>query len=224
MRNKRIVDAWSRVEPDAQAKVRMYEGIMERLEQKRAGDAYKPRWRKAVPAAACMLVLLAAAVIAVPSLTGRQENEPSSLPEIDIAEVDALVYVPLEQGGLKEITVAIKGSPDALLAALSAHGVLPEGMKFNSFSFNNNGVETNHGDSVSYAIGDTNTVEADLPRSLIDYLDGLSLQQEQLTVEAMVKTFAAFYRLDFIELTIDGKDFITSRASYAGQIKCGAEN
>lgn len=224
MKNKRIVDAWSRVEPDAQAKERMYEGIMGKLEHKRAMGAYKPRRKKAVPAAACMLVLLAAAVITVPSLTSRQEDEPSTAPEIDVAQLNALIYVPLEQGGLKEVKVKVKGSPDALLAALSAHEVLPEGIKFNSFNFHNNGIETNHGDSVSYAVGDTNTVKADLPRSLIEYLNGLSLQQEQLVVEALVKTFAAYYQLDFIEITIDGQDFITGRASYAGQIKCGPED
>ena len=180
-----------------------------------------------VPAAACAVVFLAAAVT-LPSFWGEEASTggdySSEIARAPVDSVECTLYLPNQSmTGLDTVQAELEGTADALLEALAERNVLPEGIRFQSFRIENDGVESREkvGDSeiVSYQIGKNTVAFADLPASFVDYLNALDGQAEQLTVKSIVVTFIENYHLTGMKITVDGAPLTTERNDYSAELK-----
>ena len=142
--------------------------------------------------------------------------ETEEVPDIAVADtMEITLYLPDDQvESFETVTETVDATPQGIVDALIAHGALPEGVKVNSFSMTDNGVETQEGDTVSYTVGDTLHIDLDLSQEFADAASSTGTSGEQMLLGSLVNTMLKAYNADEITITCDGAALETGHNVY----------
>ena len=146
-----------------------------------------------------------------------EETEPTEeIPDIAVAEtMEITLYLPDEQAeSFEEVTETVDATPQGVVDALIAHDALPQGVQVNSFSMEDNGVETQEGDTVSYTPGDTLRINLDLSQEFADAAASTGTAGETMLLGSLVNTMLKAYNADELVLTCDGSPLETGHNVY----------
>ena len=182
-------------------------------------------WKQA---AALALLTLLLAGCAAGGAGEKQENEAPAPPaaagntaeeiaQPDIApldEMEAELYLPNDNAdGFVVVWETVDASPEGLVDALIAHGVLPEGTAVLRFETQSDGVETREGDMVSYEMGEV-SLTLDLSEEFLPAVTGTGTAGETMVLGSLVNTFLTAYHGKTLTLTCGGEAVETGHAIY----------
>lgn len=144
------------------------------------------------------------------------EDAAEEIPDIAVAEtMEITLYLPDDQAeSLEEVTETVDATPQGVVDALIAHDALPQGVQVNSFSMEDNGVETQEGDTVSYTPGDTLRINLDLSQEFADAAASTGTAGETMLLGSLVNTMLKAYNADELVLTCDGSPLETGHNVY----------
>ena len=129
-------------------------------------------------------------------------------------EVSVELYLPNDNAdGFVVVTETAASGAQGLVDALTAHGVLPEGVAVNSFETTSDGVETQEGDVVSYEVGEV-FLAMDLSEEFLSALSGVGTAGETMVMGSLVNTFLTAYQAQTLTLTCGGAAVETGHAVY----------
>lgn len=148
--------------------------------------------------------------------TEQDPAEAEEVPDIAVAdEMEITLYLPDDQAeSFEEVTETVDATPQGIVDALISHGALPEGVKVNSFSMSDNGVETQEGDTVSYTAGDTLRIDLDLSKEFAEAASSTGTSGELMLLGSLVNTMLKAYNADEITITCDGAPLETGHNVY----------
>ena len=182
-------------------------------------------WKQA---AALALLTLLLAGCAAGGAGEKQENEAPAPPaasgntaeetgQPDIApldEMEAELYLPNDNAdGFVVVRETVDASPEGLVDALIAHGVLPEGTAVLRFETQSDGVETREGDMVSYEVGEV-SLTLDLSEEFLPAVTGTGTAGETMVLGSLVNTFLTAYHGKTLTLTCGGETVETGHNVY----------
>ena len=182
-------------------------------------------WRRA---AALILLTLILAGCAAGGGEGenRGDEEPSppahsagekGTVQPDIApleEMEADLYLPNDSAdGFVVVRETVDASPEGLMDALIAHGVLPEGTAVERFEMQSDGEETQEGDMVSYEVGDV-FLTLDLSVEFLPAVTNSGTAGETMVLGSLVNTFLTAYHAESLTLTCGGETVETGHSVY----------
>ena len=132
-----------------------------------------------------------------------------------LEEMDVTLYIPNETAdGFDEVTETVKAQPQGIVDALIAHEALPADVRVNSFRLEDNGVETQEGDIVSYAVGDALHIDLDLSAEFAEGLASTGTAGEEMMLGSLVNTILSAYGADTLTVTCDGETLETGHCVY----------
>lgn len=224
-----IKESWSKVEPTPEAQERMLRNILLRQGgfTTRRVDRLRVFMRVAVTAACaacCMLILYAAVRLSagdIKSTASYSAARPGATTDL-APDFTATIYIPTDDNSsLTAEQVTCKGNaPQDRLDELIANKVLPEGLRYNSYTVADDGAEYSNAGTAGKTAGE-NTIKIDLPSSFVGYLNSLSAAREKIVMAALVDT--CLDRFDrarsSVLITADGKGLVTARNDYSGKLK-----
>lgn len=231
-----IKESWSKVEPTPEAQERMLRNILLRqgglaVGRVNSSRIFKRIFAAAACAACCMLILYAAVRLSAgeagsaagytTAQPGVTANRPGATADI-APDFTATIYIPTDDNSsLTAEQVYCKGNtPQDRLDELIANKVLPEGLRYNSYTISDDGAEHSGESTVTKTAGDS-TIRIDLPSSFVGYLNSLSAAREKIVMAALVDT--CLDRFDksrsSVLITADGKGLVTARNDYSGKLK-----
>lgn len=212
-----IKDSWAKIEPDEEARKRMLNNVLRlsHRDEKSKWKAGKRKW-----AAAFAALVLAAGIFGAWRIF-FQATAGTTTVGIEIAEnLDATLYIPnADDSALTAVQVRCKSSrPDGVLESLADYRVLPSGLQVNRYTVHDDGAEYSDGLTTAKVCG-TLTGQMDLPGSFMEYLNGLTEEREKIVTASLAVTFLRRDNLATLQITIDGKPFVTNRADHSAPMR-----
>lgn len=148
----------------------------------------------------------------------EDEQDAENVQEPGIAVVDEMeitLFLPDDQAeGFEEAVEAVGASPQGIVDALIAHGVLPEGTTVNSFHMSDNGTDTTEGEIVSHTAGDQLHIDLDLSSEFLSAVTSTGTAGESMVMGSLVNTMLQAYNADTLSLTCDGAVIETGHNIY----------
>ena len=157
-----------------------------------------------------------------PSQSNQTDADPSAGTENETSEPDIAVedeltvtlYLPNDNAdGFDTVEETVEASPQGIVDALIAHGVLPEGVTVDAFETMSDGVETQEGDVVSYEVGEL-SITLDLSEEFLSAVTGTGTAGETMVMGSLVNTMLTAYNAQTLTLTCGGEAVETGHAVY----------
>ena len=147
--------------------------------------------------------------------TTTADAEETTRPDIAVAdELTVTLYLPNDNAdGFDTVEETVEASPQGIVDALIAHGVLPEGVTVDAFETMSDGVETQEGDVVSYEVGEL-SITLDLSEEFLSAVTGTGTAGETMVMGSLVNTMLAAYNAQTLTLTCGGEVVETGHAVY----------
>lgn len=142
-------------------------------------------------------------------------TEENAQPDIAVLEeMEADLYLPNDSAdGFMVVRETVEASPEGLVDALTAHGVLPEGTAVLRFESQSDGQETREGDMVSYEVGKV-SLTLDLSEEFLPAVTSTGTAGETMVLGSLVNTFLTAYHGETLTLTCGGEAVETGHAIY----------
>ena len=141
--------------------------------------------------------------------------------EPDIAvleEWEADLYLPNDTAdGFLVVRETVEATPQGIVDALMARGVLPEGTAVDAFEAHSDGVESREGDVASYEVGDV-SLALDLSEEFLSALENAGASGETMVLGSLVNTFLTAYHAVEMTLTCGGAAVETGHGVYDGPL------
>ena len=147
--------------------------------------------------------------------TTTADAEETTQPDIAVLdEFMVTLYLPNDNAdGFDTVEETVEASPQGIVDALIAHGVLPEGVTVDAFETVGDGVETQEGDVVSYEVGEL-SITLDLSEEFLSAVTGTGTAGETMVMGSLVNTMLTAYNARTLTLTCGGKVVETGHAVY----------
>ena len=147
--------------------------------------------------------------------TTTADAEETTRPDIAVlGEFMVTLYLPNDNAdGFDTVEETVEASPQGIVDALIAHGVLPEGVTVDAFETMSDGVETQEGDVVSYEVGEL-SITLDLSEEFLPAVTGTGTAGETMVMGSLVNTMLAAYNARTLTLTCGGEVVETGHAVY----------
>ena len=147
--------------------------------------------------------------------TTTADAEETTQPDIAVLdEFMVTLYLPNDNAdGFDTVEETVEASPQGIVDALIAHGVLPEGVTVDAFETVGDGVETQEGDVVSYEVGEL-SITLDLSEEFLSAVTGTDTAGETMVMGSLVNTILTAYNARTLTLTCGGKVVETGHAVY----------
>ena len=147
--------------------------------------------------------------------TTTADAEETTRPDIAVAdELTVTLYLPNDNAdGFDTVEETVEASPQGIVDALIAHGVLPEGVTVDAFETVGDGVETQEGDVVSYEVGEL-SITLDLSEEFLSAVTGTGTAGETMVLGSLVNTFLTAYHAGTLTLTCGGETVETGHNVY----------
>ena len=147
--------------------------------------------------------------------TTTADAEETTQPDIAVLdEFMVTLYLPNDNAdGFDTVEETVEASPQGIVDALIAHGVLPEGVTVDAFETMSDGVETQEGDVVSYEVGEL-SITLDLSEEFLSAVTGTGTAGETMVMGSLVNTMLTAYNARTLTLTCGGKVVETGHAVY----------
>ena len=143
--------------------------------------------------------------------TAEETGQPAIAPPEGL---EAELYLPSASAdGFVVVRETVDASPEGLVDALIAHGVLPEGTAVLRFETQSDGVETREGDMVSYEMGEV-SLTLDLSEEFLPAVTGTGTAGETMVLGSLVNTFLTAYHAGTLTLTCGGETVETGHNVY----------
>ena len=151
---------------------------------------------------------------APPAASGNNAEETGQPDIAPLEEMEADLYLPNDSAdGFVVVRETVDASPEGLVDALIAHGVLPEGTAVLRFETQSDGVETREGDMVSYEVGEV-SLALDLSEEFLPAVTGAGTAGETMVLGSLVNTFLTAYHAETLTLTCGGEAVETGHNVY----------
>lgn len=151
---------------------------------------------------------------APPAASGNTAEETGQPDIAPLEEMEAELYLPNDSAdGFVVERETVDASPEGLVDALIAHGVLPEGTAVLRFETQSDGVETREGDMVSYEAGEV-SLTLDLSEEFLPAVTGTGTAGETMVLGSLVNTFLTAYHAETLTLTCGGETVETGHNVY----------
>ena len=147
--------------------------------------------------------------------TTTADAEEATQPDIAVLdEFMVTLYLPNDTAdGFDTVEETVEASPQGIVDALIAHGVLPEGVAVDAFETMSDGVETQEGDVVSYEVGEL-SITLDLSEEFLSAVTGTGTAGETMVMGSLVNTMLTAYNAQTLTLTCGGEVVETGHAVY----------
>ena len=147
--------------------------------------------------------------------TTTADAEEATRPDIAVLdEFMVTLYLPNDTAdGFDTVEETVEASPQGIVDALIAHGVLPEGVTVDAFETVGDGVETQEGDVVSYEVGEL-SITLDLSEEFLSAVTGTGTAGETMVMGSLVNTMLTAYNAQTLTLTCGGEVVETGHAVY----------
>ena len=147
--------------------------------------------------------------------TTTADAEEATQPDIAVLdEFMVTLYLPNDTAdGFDTVEETVEASPQGIVDALIAHGVLPEGVTVDAFETVGDGVETQEGDVVSYEVGEL-SITLDLSEEFLSAVTGTGTAGETMVMGSLVNTMLTAYNAQTLTLTCGGEVVETGHAVY----------
>ena len=147
--------------------------------------------------------------------TTTADAEEATQPDIAVLdEFMVTLYLPNDTAdGFDTVEETVGASPQGIVDALIAHGVLPEGVTVDAFETVGDGVETQEGDVVSYEVGEL-SITLDLSEEFLSAVTGTGTAGETMVMGSLVNTMLTAYNAQTLTLTCGGEGVETGHAVY----------
>ena len=147
--------------------------------------------------------------------TTTADAEEATQPDIAVLdEFMVTLYLPNDTAdGFDTVEETVEASPQGIVDALIAHGVLPEGVAVDAFETMSDGVETQEGDVVSYEVGEL-SITLDLSEEFLSAVTGTGTAGETMVMGSLVNTMLTAYNAQTLTLTCGGEAVETGHAVY----------
>ena len=147
--------------------------------------------------------------------TTTADAEEATQPDIAVLdEFMVTLYLPNDTAdGFDTVEETVEASPQGIVDALIAHGVLPEGVTVDAFETMSDGVETQEGDVVSYEVGEL-SITLDLSEEFLSAVTGTGTAGETMVMGSLMNTMLTAYNAQTLTLTCGGEVVETGHAVY----------